>query len=161
MSIVSMERDLANRTLTVTCQFAAPLDKVWQLWADPRKLERWWGPPGYPATFTEHDLRDGGTAAYYMTSPEGDRYHGYWRFTEVRPSTRLAFADGFADDQGRPNDDLPVGTSEVTLSEQGDGTQMVIVSAWESTEAMQQTLDMGMEEGLREALGQIDAVLAE
>ena len=160
MTVLTMDRDLDNRTLTVTCQFAASPDRVWQLWADPRQLERWWGPPGYPATFTEHDLRPGGAAAYYMTSPEGERYHGYWRFSDVAATTRLAFTDGFADDEGRPDPDLPVSTTEVTLADHDGGTRMVITSGWETVELMQQTLDMGVEEGLREALGQIDAVLA-
>lgn len=54
-----------------------------QLWADPRKLERWWGPPTYPATVVEHDLRAGGKVAYLMTSPEGEQHHGWWKVLEV------------------------------------------------------------------------------
>ena len=49
-----------------------PIARVWALWADPRKLERWWGPPTFPATVLEHDLRPGGKVSYYMTSPEGE-----------------------------------------------------------------------------------------
>src|SRR5918995_434428 len=50
--------------------------RAWQLWADPRQLERWWGPPGYPATFVDHDLTVGSRATYYMTSPEGEKHSG-------------------------------------------------------------------------------------
>ena len=47
--------DAAILTLTVVDEFdAAPAD-VWDVWEDPRKLERWWGPPTLPATFTRHD----------------------------------------------------------------------------------------------------------
>ncbi len=45
------------RTMTLEAEFDASPERVWQLWADPRQLERWWGPPTYPATVTTHDLR--------------------------------------------------------------------------------------------------------
>ena len=38
---------------------------------------------------------------------------------------------------------------------------MSIESVFPSTEAMEQLLAMGMEEGLKQAVGQIDAILAE
>ena len=40
-------------------------------------------------------------------------------------------------------------------------TRMSIESHFPSTEAMEQVLGMGMEEGLTQAVGQIDAILAE
>ena len=49
----------------------APPERVWDLWADPRKLERWWGPPFWPATFTAHDLAPGSHVEYHMTGPTG------------------------------------------------------------------------------------------
>jgi uncharacterized protein YndB with AHSA1/START domain len=50
-------------------EFDASPDRVWQLWADPRQLERWWGPADLPATVTAHDLRSGGRVDYHMTGP--------------------------------------------------------------------------------------------
>jgi hypothetical protein len=38
---------------------------------------------------------------------------------------------------------------------------MAIRSVFPTLEAMEQLVNMGMEEGLKEALGQIDAILAE
>ena len=67
MSVTHVDKDLDALTLTMTAEFAAPLDAVWQVWADPRKLERWWGPPTHPATFVAHDLRPGGRMHYFMT----------------------------------------------------------------------------------------------
>ena len=96
MTVIDVRRDLDALTLTVEARFDAPVERVWQVWADPRKLERWWGPPGYPATFTAHDLAPGGETAYFMTSPEGDRHHGWWRVESVDPPRGLTFADGFS-----------------------------------------------------------------
>ena len=39
---------------TITARFDASIERVWRIWSDPRQLERWWGPPSFPATVTEH-----------------------------------------------------------------------------------------------------------
>ena len=162
MTVTNVEKDPASRTMTITAHFDAPVERVWQVWNDPRQLERWWGPPTYPATVVDHDLSPGGGVAYFMTGPEGDKHHGWWRIIATDPPHRLEFEDGFADDAGRPNNEMPVTTVTVTLTGDGDGpgTSMVIRSLFPSVEAMEQLLAMGMEEGMREAMGQIDALLA-
>jgi uncharacterized protein YndB with AHSA1/START domain len=162
MTVTDVRKDPKAGTMTITTEFAAAADAVWQLWADPRKLERWWGPPTYPATVLDHDLTPGGTVNYLMTGPEGDQPRGYWRVLVVEAARRLEFEDGFADGSGTPNPELPVTRTRVTLEARaGGGTQMVIESTFPSTEAMEQMVAMGMEEGMREALGQIDAILGE
>jgi uncharacterized protein YndB with AHSA1/START domain len=161
MPVTAVHKDPAALTMTLTAEFDASPDRVWQLWADPRQLERWWGPPTYPATFTAHDLAPGGRVQYHMTGPGGDEMHGYWDVVEVDPPRRLQFVDGFANTDGTPNDELPRNEARVTIDSVDTGrTQMKIESIFPSTQAMEQILAMGMEEGLTEAVGQIDAILA-
>ena len=95
MTVTDVTADHEALTLTLTSRFEAPVERVWQVWADPRQLERWWGPPTYPATVTEHDLTPGGRVGYYMTSPEGDRHGGWWRIHTVEAPHGLEFEDGF------------------------------------------------------------------
>ncbi len=122
----------------------------------------WWGPPTYPATVVEQDLRAGGKVAYLMTSPEGEQHHGWWKVLEVDEPHRLGVDDGFADAEGNPADAMPTTHFTVTLTELASGaTRMVIEARFPSTEAMEQLLAMGMEEGMTQAVGQIDAILAE
>ena len=161
MTVTSVHKDTDNLTMRITAEFEAPVDQVWQLWADPRKLERWWGPPTYPATFEEHDLTPGGRAAYYMTGPDGDKPHGWWRITAVDAPNRLEFEDGFADDAGNPNPDMPVMIMRVTLQEQSAGTRMDVETSFPSAAAMQQMIEMGMDEGITEAMGQMDDLLSQ
>ena len=162
MTVTAITKDPAALTMTLTAEFSAPPERVWQLWADPRQLERWWGPPTYPATVTAHDLRVGGRVEYHMTGPEWDQPKGYWEIDEVDPPRRLVFRDGFAHDDGTPNDELPTTVGQVTIEAIGEGrTRMSIQSTFPSTEALEQMLAMGMEEGLKQAVGQIDAILAE
>jgi uncharacterized protein YndB with AHSA1/START domain len=161
MTVTAVHKDLAALTMTIAAEFDATPERVWQLWADPRQLERWWGPPTYPATFTRHDLAPGSRVEYHMTGPEGDQPRGYWDIVEVDPPRRLVFRDGFAHDDGTPNDDFPSNEGRVTIEPIGDGrTRMSIESRFPSVEAMEQVLAMGMEEGLTQAVGQIDAILA-
>lgn len=162
MSAVEITKDLENATLVVTSVFAASPDRVWRLWADPRQLERWWGPDPYPATVVDHDLRPGGHVSYFMTGPEGDQHKGYWRVLEVEPPRHLVFEDGFADDAGEPNDELPVSRAEVTIEAVDDThTRMTIESVYDTSADLEQVLAMGMEEGIRIAVEQIDALLTE
>lgn len=162
MTVVDVSKDVATHSMTIVAEYPATMARVWQLWADPRQLERWWGPPGYPATVTDHDLSSGGVVSYYMTSPEGDRYHGGWRVVRADPPGHLEVEDYFADESGNENTDLPGATMVVSIDEAGAGTtRMTITSTWDSEEAMQKVLEMGMEEGIRAALAQIEALLAE
>ena len=160
--VIDVQKDLAGRTLVVVSEFEAPAEHVWELWRDPRKLERWWGPPGYPATFTTYELEPGGAVAYYMTGPEGQRYHGWWTVTAVDAPTGISFLDGFANEDGSRNDDLPTTEGRVEIiPREGGGSRMTITSVYPTTEAMQQVLDMGMEQGITMAIGQMDGLLAE
>ena len=162
MTVVDVRKDVGSHSMTIVAEYPVTMARVWQLWADPRQLERWWGPPGYPATFTGHDLSTGGLASYYMTSPEGDRYHGGWRVRRAEPPSRLEVEDYFADENGNENTEMPRSTMVVAIDEAGAGaSRMTITSTWASEEAMQKVLEMGMEEGIRAAMGQIDALLAE
>jgi len=159
MSVTDVQKDPASLTLTITSEFAAPVARVWQVWEDPRQLERWWGPPTYPATVVDHDLTPGGKVSYFMTGPEGDQHHGWWRVVAVDAPHRLEFEDGFADDTGTPNPDLPVTVTRVSLTEKAGRTQMAIETTFPSLEAMEQVISMGAEEGMKAALDQIDDLL--
>jgi uncharacterized protein YndB with AHSA1/START domain len=162
MTVTAVRKDAQALKLVVEADFAATPERVWQLWSDPRQLERWWGPPSYPATVDAHDLRVGGRVEYHMTGPSGDQPRGYWEVDEVDPPHRLVFRDGFANDDGTPNLELPGTTATVTITDAGSGrTRMTIESLFPSPEAMEQILAMGVEEGLTQAIGQIDAILAE
>ncbi|WP_369133489.1 SRPBCC domain-containing protein [Modestobacter sp. I12A-02662] len=159
MPVVSTTPDTEQLTLTLVAEFAAPPERVWQLWTDPRQLERWWGPPGWPATFTEHDVTVDGSSRYFMTGPNGEKAHGWWRVLAVDEPRSLEFEDGFSDETGAPSPDLPVVQGRVELAEAAGGTRMTVVSRFATEEQMAQLGEMGMFEGMSEAIGQIDELL--
>ncbi len=162
MTVTAVHKDPSALTMTLVAEFEASPERIWELWSDPRQLERWWGPPTYPATFTRHDLAPGARVEYHMTGPGGDQPRGYWDVVEVDPPRRLVFQDGFAHDDGSPNEELPRMEGRVTIEAIGEGrTRMSLESRFATAEAMEQVLAMGAEEGITEAVGQIDAILAE
>jgi len=141
MTVTAVRKDPAALTMTLTAEFDATPERVWQLWADPRQLERWWGPPGYPATFTKHNLAPGSHVEYYMTTPEGETPRGYWDIVEAEPPRYLNIQDGFANEDGSPNTEMPTNEFRVTIEEVGAGrTRMSIVNTFPSTEAMELSL---------------------
>ena len=161
MTVVSTEKDVEALTLTFIAEFDASVDRVWQLWEDPRLPERWWGPPTWPATFEQHDFEVGGRSAYYMTGPEGEKAHGWWEITAIDAPHRLEFEDGFADDDGKPAATPDAVHGVVTLDSVDGLTRMTVVSTFSSAEHLDEMMRMGMEEGMQEAMGQIDAILEE
>jgi uncharacterized protein YndB with AHSA1/START domain len=161
MPVTDVTHDLDALTLTITADFAAPVERVWEVYADPRQLERVWGPPGFPATFVDHDLVPGGRMNYYMTSPEGEKYYAYWDVTGVDRPKGFTFRDGFAlDETFAPNTSMPESSQVFDFTEVDGATRATFVATYASAEALQQVLDMGAVEGSTLAINQIDELLA-
>ncbi len=159
MTVISTSRDADNLSLTLIAEFDSSPDRVWEVWEDPRKLERWWGPPGYPATFTRHDFVVGGESRYFMTGPGGEAPRGWWRIDAIDKPRRLEFANGLAGPDGEPLPDTPPMSGYVTFEAIDDKTRMTAVTRFISVEQMERMLGMGMQEGMTQAIGQIDALL--
>jgi uncharacterized protein YndB with AHSA1/START domain len=143
---------------------------VWDAYTDPRQIEKFWGPPEWPATFYRHDVFPGGVSHYSMTGrlPDEDvesTSHGYWEWIDVKApegeNASFEVKDGFAHDDGSPNTDMPTGRMVFHFEATESGSRVTTTSFHNSAEDLAQLLEMGMEEGMREAMGQIDAVLAD
>ncbi len=124
MPVTDVQQDLDNLTLTIIADFAAPVQRIWQVYADPRQLEKVWGPPTYPATVVDHDLTPGGRTTYFMTGPDGNKHAGYWEITAVDEPTSFSFVDGFADLDFTPDPGLPVARNVYTFAEHDGGTRV-------------------------------------
>jgi len=162
VTVNPVQKDTDALTMIVSTDLDATPERVWQLWADPRQLERWWGPPSYPATFTHLELKPGGEAHYYMSGPAGDTPKGGWYIVETDPPHTIFIKDFFETQTGVPDPDYPIGAMYVTIEDIGNGkTRMSIKSEFPDLESMEKLLAMGQEEGMVEAMGQIDAILAE
>ena len=96
-----------------------------------------------------------------MTGPDGSKAHGWWKVLAVDAPNKLEFEDGFADENGNPIDVTDVTRCVVTFERIDGGTRMTSVSTFRSAEQLEELSKMGMVEGMTEALGQIDGILAD
>lgn len=169
MPITSVTKDPENLTMTVVADFPVPLRRLWDAYIDPRQLERFWGPPTYPATFTRHDAFPGGLSNYSMRGPDGDSHGGYWEWIDVKApegpdgESVAAFEvkDGFTAEDGSPDAGMPDMRMVFQFSATDTGSRVTTTTHFNSADQLAQLLEMGVEEGMREAMGQMDDVLAD
>ena len=160
MSVIRVEKHFETLSLILVAEFEAPIERVWQLWADPRQLERWWGPPTHPATVEKHALVAGGEVTYIMTGPEGDTSRGWWRVTSADAPALLEFTDGWANQDGTPNAEMPTTAVRMRLTEHDRGTRMELGFVFESSEHWEMLERWGAFEVFPQSIGQMDALLA-
>jgi uncharacterized protein YndB with AHSA1/START domain len=161
MPITTVKSDPAALTLTVVGDYPVPVERLWDAWSDPRQLEKFWGPETWPATFTRHDMAEGGESHYYMTGPDGAKSSGWWHFLKVVPGRSFEIEDGFSREDGSRNTDMPSMTMVFTFEGTAKGSRFTSVTRFPSVEAMEELVKMGMMEGLKSAMGQMDGVLAD
>ncbi|MCT2087193.1 SRPBCC domain-containing protein [Microbacterium enclense] len=159
MPVTSIDSDVESLTMTLVADFPVPPERLWAVFTDPRQLERFWGPPGYPATFDVFDFTPGGWAKYHMTSPQGERYGGAWQFVSIDPPRGFEVIDAFADENGEPIDGMPSMRMEFSFDSTPEGSRLTNTTFFDSAEALDQVVAMGAIEGSRLAMNQLDAVL--
>jgi uncharacterized protein YndB with AHSA1/START domain len=162
MPITSVTSDAEALSLTVIGDYPVPLERLWNAWADPRQLEKFWGPETWPATFTRHDMAVGGRSHYYMTGPEGERSPNcFWEFSRVEALHLIEVTNGFALEDFSPDPAMPPMRMVFTFEKTSTGSRFTGVTYYESLESMEQLVAMGMIEGMKSAMGKMDGVLAD
>jgi len=161
MTLKTVDQDIEALTVTIVAEFPVPLWRLWDAYVDPRQLERFWGPPERPATFIRHDVRPGGRSVYYMTGSDGARAGGYWEFLDVQAPQFFEVRDGFTHDDGTPDPDLPTMRVTFDFTELAAGSRLTTTTYFTSAQELEQLLGMGMLEGTRAAMEQIDGVVTD
>ena len=159
MPVTDVTTDAEALTMTITAEFPAPVERLWEAFTDPRQLERFWGPPGYPATFTSFDLTVGGRARYLMTSP---RARSITRRGSSSRSTARARSRCWTRSPmrtARSLEDMPTSRMTFTFEPTSSGTRLESVTRFTSADALEQVVAMGMVEGTTMAINQLDRVL--
>jgi uncharacterized protein YndB with AHSA1/START domain len=145
----------------VVGDYPVPVERLWDAYADPRQLERFWGPVEWPAKFSRHDMAVGGESHYWMTGPDGSQARGYWRFLAVEQHRHFEVEDGFSKSDGTRDAAMPSMRMSFTFEPTKSGSRFTNVTHFPSVEAMEQLVKMGMMEGMKSAVGQLDTVLAD
>lgn len=159
MPVTSVDSDAEALTMTLVADFAAGPERLWQVFTDPRQLERFWGPPGWPATFSTFDFERGGRARYAMASPTGEIARGSWEFIDIDEPRGFEVVDSFVDENGDAIPGMPAMRMTFAFDQTDAGSRLTNVTYFDSLEGLEQVLAMGAVEGSTLAINQLDAVL--
>lgn len=152
-----------DRELVLTRSFAAPRQRVWQAYTDCAHLSQWWGPTGWELTHCELELRPGGVWHYCMKGEYDGNVMESWglaTYREVDAPSRLVYVDAFSDEDGKVNAEMPQMEVGVTLKEEAGETILTSHTLFESTEARQQVIDMGVVEGITQTWDRLESYLS-
>ncbi|WP_159500393.1 SRPBCC family protein [Microbacterium sp. 18062] len=161
MPVTDITTDAETLTMTLVGDFDAPAPRLWRAFTDPRQLERFWGPPGWPATFSCFDFEVGGRADYAMTSPQGESSRGAWEFLRIDPESGFEVLDAFVGEDGERIEGMPAMRMTFSFEGTDSGSRLTSVTYFTSAEALEQVVAMGAVEGSTLAINQLDAVLAD
>ncbi|HEY2107102.1 MAG TPA: SRPBCC domain-containing protein [Candidatus Binataceae bacterium] len=146
-----------KRTVVITRIFNAPRTLVFKLWTDPGHLAQWWGPKGFTNPVCEVDARPGGAIRIVMRSPDGVDHPMAGVFREVVEPQRLVFTNMALDREGNT---LLEGLTSVTFDEHGGKTKVTLETSAAGVAAQAAEMLKGMEEGWRQSLDRLDALVA-
>lgn len=160
MPVTTVTTDPEALTMTLIADFAAPVERVWNAFTTPDQLSRFWGPPGWPATFGQFDFTPGGTVRYSMTSPQNESSSGAWQVLTIDEPRSFEVLDSFVNGDGEPLEGMPAMRMNFRFEATDEGTRFTNVTYFDSVEALEQIVSFGAIEGSTMAMNQLDAVLA-
>lgn len=138
--------------------FDAPREMVFDAWADPKQLVKWFGPDGFTTTVETFDLREGGTWVQVMHGPDGTNYPCTAMFTEVERPEVIAYLNR----GGREGAEEVVFESTVTFEELGpEKTRLTIRMEFPTAEERDENVrNYGSIEGGQQTLNRLAVFLA-
>lgn len=147
-----------TNTVTITREFNADRDLVWEAWTKQEILDKWWAPKPFQSKTKYMDFKVGGRRFYAMVNAEGIGLA--WQiqeYTSIDPKTNFKFLSVFADKD--ENRQLPGSNWDVTFNQQ-NGTTTVHISIYnESRERMEKMIEMGFKEGFTAGLQQLEELI--
>ncbi len=159
MSTATFVRDFENAQITIEREFVTTKANLWSAYTEKEKIEKWFGPGGWPMTVDELDFRDGGYLKYHMTGPDGTKSYGWTEYIHIDTEKSITSDDSFCDESGVINDALPRHHWVITFTETEVGAKVTATLTFDSPAALQQIIDMGFEAGFGQALDQLDTLL--
>ena len=147
-----------TKTVSITKEFDAERDLVWDAYTKPELLDQWWAPKPMTSRTKVMEFREGGRRFYAMVSPEGQERWAVQKYTSITPKTNFKLFNAFAD--ADENLELPGSDWDLSFSEQ-DGTTTVSISIYnESLERLERMIALGFVEGTKMQLKNLEELLA-
>lgn len=147
-----------TKTVSITKEFDAERDLVWDAYTKPELLDQWWAPKPLTSRTKVMDFKVGGRRFYAMVTPDGNELWVLQKYTSITPKTNFKLFNAFADEN--ENLELPGSDWDLNFSEQ-DGTTTVSISIYnESLERLERMIAFGFVEGTKMQLQNLEELLA-
>ena len=153
--------DKSTNTVSVKREFAGKRQLVWDCHTKSDLLDRWFAPTPLTTRTKSMDFREGGHWHYAMIDPQGQEYWSRLDYLTIEPIDRYSALDGFSDETGAVNPDLPRSTWTVTFTDAADHTVVQTIVSYKSAEDLDKVIAMGFKEGLAATLDRLDTLLLE
>jgi len=147
-----------TKTVTITKEFDADRDLVWDAYTKPDLLDQWWAPKPFSSRTKVMEFREGGRRFYAMVSPEGQERWVLQEYKSITPKTNFKLFNAFADENENPQ--LPGSDWDFNFIGQ-NGTTKVHISIYnESLERLERMIEFGFREGTIAQLENLEELLA-
>lgn len=150
-----------DHEIVIARTFNGPARLLFDAWTRPEQVARWWAPAslGVSVVGCEADIRVGGGYRYVLEH-DGHRFAFSGRYTEVTPPSRLVYTQVFEPAAAGPGPDAQAVVVTVTFEEREGRTHLVSRTVCPSRAARDAIIASGMEQGMRETMDQLDALVA-
>lgn len=152
-------KDVANRKLHVTREFAAPVEKVWKAWTESNILDKWWAPRPWRTETKSMDFTDGGLWLYSMVGPEGERHYCRVDFEKIVTQQSFTALSSFCDENGNINADFPQMHWFSSFYPSATGTRVEVELSFDKEADMKKIIEMGFEGGFTMGLNNLEELL--
>jgi len=154
----------SDREVSVSRQFNAPRELVWEAYTTPDLVQRWLlGPPGWTMPVCEMDLRVGGAFRWvWRSEEEGSQFGFHGVFRAVEAPSKIVHTEIYdAGDVGGSMGEAGEVLVTVTLDERGGITTLATLMDFGSKEARDASVSTGMTDGMEMSYQRMDGVLVE
>lgn len=156
----TITKDMANKKLHVTRNFAASVDKVWKAWTDSTILDKWWAPKPWRTETKKMNFTEGGQWLYAMAGPNGEKHWSKVEFETITPETGFSYTCTFCDEGGNTTDEALAMHWTIAFYPAGTGSKVEVELRFDNEANIQKIVEMGFEGGFTMALGNLDELLA-
>jgi uncharacterized protein YndB with AHSA1/START domain len=154
-------KDFKEKSVLVSREFNAPLEKVWRTYTESELLEQWWAPQPWKAETKTMDFSVGGYWLYAMVSPENEKHWGRMDYTAITPHKSFAIKDGFCDEDGNINSSLPVSNGTIVFTTTDNNTLVEFKMFYSTEKEIETIIEMGFEQGITACLEQLEKLFQE
>lgn len=151
--------DRKKNIIIINKNFLADRQLVWDCYTKSELLDQWYGPEPLSNKTKSMDFREGGHWHFAMVEPNGTEYWNLVEYLTIQPIDYYIAIDGFSNEQGEINEELPRAKQKVTFTDNGDSTMVQTVITYDSLEDLETIVKMGMEDGMKSTLERLDKIL--